>query len=329
MLQDFRPDVIHVWGTEFTNALDVMDVAGNTPVVVFIQGVMRSLVRHKYGDMRLTELIGGVGWQDKLRSLGYLVRYQQMVRQQRYEEETVRRSNGIITDSEWCDAQYTWLSSQVVSYRQSLPVAQPFLTQRWTYDKCHPNQLVCVAGATPYKGIHTVLEAVRLVRTRIPDVRLVVPGDMLERSPYVAFLKRYMQAHDIAAHVRLVGRLDSAGMATEMLQSNIMVMPSCVENHSSTLREAMYLGLPSISAVVGSTAELIQHRQTGMLYRYGESEVLASQIERVLNSPSLARSLGSGAFDSIRVQHPTDRIGSDLVQVYEDVMQAERLRIPR
>ena len=51
IIDEFCPDVIQVWGTEFTFGLDVIEAAGNIPVCFYIQGVMESLVKHPLGDI--------------------------------------------------------------------------------------------------------------------------------------------------------------------------------------------------------------------------------------------------------------------------------------
>lgn len=48
-----------------------------------------------------------------------------------------------------------------------------------------------------------------------------------------------------------------------MLESNAFIMMSCIENHSSTLREAMYLGVPCISSAISSVPEFVTHGKNG------------------------------------------------------------------
>ena len=323
VIEDFRPDLIQVWGTEFTNALDVMDAADDIPVVVNIQGLVKVIADHKYGDMRLTDLMSKVGFVDKIKCVGYYSRYLWLSRQRQYEAEIVRRSSGIITDSDWCSAQFSWMASSVPAYRYSMPVGDAFLSDQWGYERCSANRLFCIAGTGPYKGIHTLLEALALVKREVPDVRLMVPGTLSgngSENPYVAYLRSLITEKSLSDNVHFCGILDSAAMADQMLQASIMVMPSCVENQSSTLWEAMYLGVPCISSVAGSAHEVIRHELNGMLYRYGESEVLAYYIVKLLKDSALARSIGGNAYESIRAVHPTENLGSALLHIYEAVL---------
>ena len=58
--------------------------------------------------------------------------------------------------------------------------------------------------------------------------------------------------------------------AQEMETANVFVMPSSIENHSSTLIEAMIVGVPCVASDVGGISELITHGKTGFLYRFEE-----------------------------------------------------------
>lgn len=82
---------------------------------------------------------------------------------------------------------------------------------------------------------------------------------LLTRSPYLAYLDKMIDQADLRDNIEFCGRLDQVQMARQMLDAKAFVMSSCIENHSSTLREAMYLGMPCISALAGSVYELVVH----------------------------------------------------------------------
>jgi glycosyltransferase involved in cell wall biosynthesis len=57
------------------------------------------------------------------------------------------------------------------------------------------------------------------------------------------------------------------------------------------MREAMAIGVPTISSVCGSALDYVENGQSGLLYRYEEYEVLAMQIKRVLLNEELSKKL--------------------------------------
>ena len=103
----------------------------------------------------------------------------------------------------------------------------------------------------------------------------------------------------------------------------IFVMPSIIENHSSSLREAMYLGVPCISSVVGSVPVYVWHGENALLYRYEEYEVLAAQmIEMFLNEDKALR-IGLNGYDSIRKRYDQEYIGIQMQEMYREVVDNE------
>ena len=70
-------------------------------------------------------------------------------------------------------------------------------------------------------------------------------------------------------------------MALRLEKANCFVNPSVMENHALSLREALIVGVPSISTVCGSVSDYVVNGKNGFLYRYEEYEVLAELIGRV------------------------------------------------
>ena len=109
-------------------------------------------------------------------------------------------------------------------------------------------------------------------------------------------------------------------MAERMNKSQVFVLPSCIENHSSTLREAMYLGLPCVTTMVGSVHEFVQHKQNGLIFRYAEHEQLAKQVKYLFANPTERVRMGENAYESIRAQFPQGQVGV-ISEIYKQVIE--------
>ena len=86
-------------------------------------------------------------------------------------------------------------------------------------------------------------------------------------------------------HIVLPGRLTHEQMFEEMKKSNVFVLPSCIENHSSTLREAMTVGSPCIASDVGSAVEFVKHGENGFLCKARDIDGLANVINQIVSLP--------------------------------------------
>lgn len=321
-IAELKPDMIQVWGTEFTVGLDVLDAAGEIPVCFFIQGVMSSLVAHPLGDVQEKELRRLVG-PAALGKFWSLRKWRKIdSKQVPYEAEMVSRAAGLLVDSHWTRAQYSAYTDKF--YGVPLAANDLFRAYRWEADKCEKHALFTVAGgADPQKGVHNAVLAVAQLKEKYPDIRLYIPGSIASKKPhflydsvYLRHLRKLIAQYGLQENVVFVGKLSPEEMARHMCKANVFVMPSCVENHSSTLREAMTVGCPSVSAMIGSVPELIEPGKNGYLYRYNEFQTLAYYIDKLFSDTALAQEIGKNGKVGVTEKFPQEKIGSMLMDAY-------------
>lgn len=330
LIEEFSPDVIQIWGTEFTFGLDVIDAAGKVPVCFYIQGVMDSLVKHPLGDLSAVSLFRQLGLTSffKFRSLRKWHKIN--AKHVALEAEMISKSAGLILDNEWTCAQYRHCTDQF--YFVPLAANSCFSESTWQPDTCEQHTLFTVAGGIcPQKGVHDAVLAVARLKEKYPDIKLYIPGGISSRSPkflydsvFIRHLRKIINQYQLQENVCFTGRLSPQEMADRMKKSHAFVMPSCVETHSSSLREAMMVGVPCVSADVGSVPEFLYHGKNGFLYRYGESETLAYYIERIFSDNALAQRLGACAKQTVSELFPQDTIGEKTWNVYGKMMNGEK-----
>ena len=326
-LEKQKPDLIQIWGTEFTFGLDVLDAAGDIPVCIFIQGVMRALVAHPLGDVPEKALIRQLGLTAylKLRALGK--RRKIDASHIPFEAELARRAAGLLVDSEWTRAQYGLYTDRF--YNIPLPARNCFREESWSQETCKKHTLFTVAGgADPQKGVHNAVLAVAQLKEKYPDIRLYIPGNITSRKPhflydsvYIRHIRKLISTHGLQENVVFVGSLSPQQMAHQMASAHVFVMPSCVENHSSTLREAMMVGTPAVSAAVGCVTDLIEQGKNGYIYRYNEHQTLAYYIDKLFSDDALATQIGKAGQYSVMQKYPQEQIGALLMDAYRKIVK--------
>jgi len=141
-----------------------------------------------------------------------------------------------------------------------------------------------------HKGVHVLLDAVRL----LPDARLSVRvyGDPSQFPRYVAELKRHFQ---IDKRLEMKGRFQKDELSRVLKEVDIVVVPSIwYENSPNVILEAFAHKTPVIASDVGGMAELVDHGVNGLLFRMGDPQDLARQIDRIMDDPGLLRRLQEG-----------------------------------
>ena len=115
-------------------------------------------------------------------------------------------------------------------------------------------------------------------------------------------------------------KLSLKEMAERMSECNVFVMPSAIENHSSTLIEAMMVGTPCVSSYVGGVSDYLRHGENGFLYRFDEPETLAGYVMKLFDDRTLAATIGDNAKNSSRSERLSINIAEDFVNAYSSIL---------
>ena len=97
---------------------------------------------------------------------------------------------------------------------------------------------------------------------------------------------------------------------------DVVVVPSnCVENSPGTLAEAFAAGTPVIGSDVCGVREHISHGVDGLLFRRGDADDLAGQMQRVAQEPGLLDKLRCGVRAPRELADQVD----ELVEIYQSL----------
>lgn len=328
VVEEVRPDLIQIWGSEFTDGLDLIEAAPGVPAVLYTQGVITAIDKYPNGGLSLKELCAAQPLLFKPITLKYHHDAAKMRAQVPFEQELSRQVDCIITDNDWCAGFFHGIAPDTMIAYHMLPMNKSFQTAQWMVDRCVPYTIFCNAGRTPYKGLHIVVRALALIRPYYPDVKLRIPGAIsferlgnLSTPPYFRYLYRLAKELGVLDCIEFPGVLTSEQMAEEMQRANVFVMPSAIENLSTTLREAMLVGTPAVSASVGCVPEYLHHGENGYLYRYEEYELLAQYVMRLFENPQRAVAFSLESKKTIRNMYVCANAGEQLLEIYRNVIE--------
>ncbi|HYI32400.1 MAG TPA: glycosyltransferase family 4 protein [Glaciibacter sp.] len=136
-----------------------------------------------------------------------------------------------------------------------------------------------------YKGHHTLIDAVGLLKAQGVDVEATIIGDGRFHEELVE------RAHQqgVGDVVEFAGHLSGADLVREqILRADIFVMPSLTEGLPRALIEAMATGTVSIGSRVGGIPELLSE---DALFDAGSADQLAATLRRLIEDPELMTTL--------------------------------------
>jgi glycosyltransferase involved in cell wall biosynthesis len=138
---------------------------------------------------------------------------------------------------------------------------------------------------TPHKGVHVLLEAVRLLSGRLPES--VEPWEVhLFGKPaggrHQLYARRLFEP-DPGPRVRLHPPFDPDEGPRVLAQLDALVLPSLWdENAPLSCLQARAAGVPVIGSRVAGIAEVIEEGRHGLLFAPGDAEGLADAMRRVI-----------------------------------------------
>ncbi|MFH1845253.1 MAG: glycosyltransferase family 4 protein, partial [bacterium] len=178
-----------------------------------------------------------------------------------------------------------------------------------------PRKILFVGRVSPEKGVHTLLEAFRLVVERYPGVQLEIVGPVasvpvefivnLSEEQVVTDLMRHYRDADYYAgilaslpekvrqRVFFCGFVPHREIAAHIRGADVLVNSSYSEAFPLPILEAMAAGLPVVATRVGGVAEAVEHEGTGLLVEAGDAGALARSLLRLLEDDQLRRGLGA------------------------------------
>ncbi len=152
-----------------------------------------------------------------------------------------------------------------------------------------------------------------LAELKDPRIRYLVAG----RGKQEASLRAIAESLGIAEQVRLTGHRDDI---PELLNAaDIFCFPSIREGLPVALMEAMASGLPCVASGIRGITDLINDGEGGFLCRPNDTQCFAAAIERLVESPSLRKTMGLVNSDRVKA-FDQKRVNGIMKEIYENAV---------
>ncbi len=179
--------------------------------------------------------------------------------------------------------------------------------------------VISVGRLSPEKGHEDLLLAFAQLRQQVPQARLVLVGDGIERDTLQA----------LQARCGLNGEVTFAGVQDDvrpwLAAADVYVQPSRREGLSLAVLEAMAFGLPVIATHVGDTARVITDGMTGYLVPAQQPEVLSAKLKQVLDQRDQQGTLVEAARALVQRDYSERQMVGIVERVYEEELVKETI----
>ncbi len=277
IIEDFEPDVIHCFGTEFGHTLAASRVCPDKKkLLIGIQGLC-SVYAGAYMANLPVKVIRSVSFRDWLKKDTMQKQQNKYVIRGKREIEAIRNAGNITGRTHW-DAFYSKYWNESAAYFVMNETLRPdFYEDQWKLEDCVSHRIFLSQGDYPLKGLHYLLLALPTIREKYPDVTVHVAGnslvnyrtwkDKIKISAYGKYLRRILAEQKLQDVVTFMGSLTAKQMKEQYLESELFLCCSSMENSPNSLGEAMLLGVPCVSADVGGVSSIFRHGEDGILFK--------------------------------------------------------------
>ena len=339
IIEKAAPDVVHIAGTEYEHAAAMVRVF-NKPekTVVSIQGLTSVYARHYMADLPI-KIRYGFTFRDLVKLDNLYFDRKKYYKRGAMEKETIRGAGHIIGRTDW-DNICTRLINPEARYHYCSEILRKafYDGSRWNMDECDSHTIFVSQGYYPIKGLHYMLEALGDIRKFYSDVRLRVAGGVslnnaglknrLKQKNYQRYLAELIEKYSLAGCVEFLPPLKADEMKRMYLKSNVFVSPSSIENSPNSLGEAMMLGVPCVSSLVGGVGNMLINGAEGFTYQHDAPYMLAYYVmeifrlqkenrQQLADMTDMAHSHAMSLFDS-------EKNAANMLEIYSGIERIKR-----
>ena len=125
----------------------------------------------------------------------------------------------------------------------------------------------------------------------------------------------------IADRVDIPGWLDSEATTAVLRRSDVLVLPTFIENLPMTILEAFACGVPVVTTPVAAITEAVEHERNGLLVPVGDIAALTEALRRLIEDGDLRRRLGRAAREDHARGYEIQGHVAQLVSLWREVAQ--------
>jgi len=178
----------------------------------------------------------------------------------------------------------------------------------------HDVVIGAVGRLEPQKRFDVLLQAFARIRSKRPDLRLLIVGEGGERTN----LEDARNRLGLADSCRFLGhRADIVDLHHAF---DLFIQSSDYEGTPNAVLEAMAMETPIVATDVGGTAELIQYRVHGLLVRPQDPVALAQAMEQALRDSEATTKRRSAARQRVEQEFSFDKRMQVVEAIYERLM---------
>lgn len=317
VIDDFQPDIIHIFGTESNFGL--LNLYTEIPIVIHLQGLLTPYLNAYFPPgTSVFDYIRYYPVKETLLKFNLL----------RIFKGNASRELLILKNSKYLMGRTAWDNEVAKIYA---PNAKYFKCNEVLREKFYysapwrkregKRQIVLIStiSKVEYKGFDLILKTAQLLKEKVNiDFNWLVFG--VTNYPFWE-KKLGIKAQNV--NVIYKGVVSEDKLIQAMQDCDIFVHPSYIDNSPNSVCEAQVLGVPVITTNVGGVSSIVKDYQTGVLAPANDPYVLVAKIKELVSDPETRRLLGENAREVALKRHNRKEILKENLNIYQTIIKNE------
>ena len=331
-INDFSPDIIHIHGTELNFGLITKFLSPSLPVVCSIQGIISSYLPYLNNSVANIDINRFKSLKNWIFSGGVNGFYNNWNKYSIIEKEIYLKNKYFIGRTNWDRSQLKALNPKALYFHGEELLRNSFYKAEWDIQSCKRESIFFSSAAYSVKGLHVLLKAIVLLKSKYPNIIVNVPLSQIKHKltlreclfgeDYTIYLGYLLRKFKLEKNVNFFNRLNANKMAEQYQSNHIFVLASFIENSPNSLGEAMLVGCPTISSFVGGIGSIVKDEESTLFFPSDDSNFLAYQIDRIFSSDELAIKLSANAKKIAKKRHDLKNVATEYQNIYEKIISS-------
>lgn len=231
-----------------------------------------------------------------------------------YDRFAVQRVNRIVAINPYVRREYRaeadprWMEIPI-------PIADDYFA---VSDRTVPGRILCAGTITELKNGLALLQALKLVRERVPEAHVHFAG-RIDDVPYLQRMETYAAENGLGDAVVFRGLIRYEETLRAYSECAVLALTSRQESSPRVILEAAAAGKPSVSVLAGSVGDMIVDGVSGYVVPQDDIPALADRLVRVLTDDALRRRMGAAARMRVEEHYGLRHVIARYVDLYRDV----------
>lgn len=320
VVHDFKPDIIHVHGTE--ECFGLIQEQVKIPVVISIQSILSPYVLKYFSGIPLFPAMVYEGIKPKLLFRSVNASFKDFKRRAKRELTIFNNAQYIIGRTDW-DRR---ISALLCKKRQYFIGNEILRDSFYTNSRniCEYNggifSITTTISSGIYKGFETILRcASYLIKHSSLKFSWTVIG-LNSNQDHVQLIERWLGFRASDVHVDLIGLKNEVEVAECLCNTHLYCQVSHIENSPNNVCEASLLGVPVVASFVGGSDSILRPGEDGFLYQDGDAFSLAGLILEISDDYGKACCFANIAKTRAIQRHDRREIRASTISTYRSIV---------